>query len=110
VEVWNSSACRPLLARVVPATSWLFGVEDGRVDLHIRLEQSPEQVVRDLAIFEKRCKTGRSRNVGRTDVLHQQIEVLKFGIIIGIVFEFCSVGFQFHDVLIQQVSLKLFRC
>ncbi len=70
VEVCNSSACRPLLARVIPAASWLFGVENGRVDLHIRLEQSPEQVVRDLAIFEKRCKTGRSRNVGSTDVLH----------------------------------------
>ena len=60
VEVCKSGACRPLFAGVVLATSWLFGIENGRVDFRIRLEQRPEQVVCDLAIFEKRCKMVRS--------------------------------------------------
>ena len=105
VEVCNSGACRPLLAGVVPATSWLFGVENGRVDFHIWLEQSPEQVVRDLAIFEKRCKTGRRSS---TDVPHEQIEMLELYILVAIAFKVCSMGFQCRDVVIQKVSLKLF--
>ena len=109
MEVYNSAASCPFLAGVVPVTSRLFGVQNGRVYWGIRFEQSPEQVVRDLAILEKRRKTRRGRNVGSTHVLHQQIEVLELHVMVAIAFKFCSMGFQYWDVVIQQVSLKLFR-
>ena len=109
MEVCNSGARCPFLAGVVSVTSRLFGVENGRVYWGIRFEQSPEQVVRDLVILEKRRKTGRGRNVGSTHVLHQQVEVLELHVMVAIAFKFCSMGFQFRDVVIQQVSLKLFR-
>jgi len=38
VKVCNFSACRPLLARVISTASWLFDVENDRVDLHIQLK------------------------------------------------------------------------
>ncbi len=109
MEVYNSAASCPFLAGVVPVTSRLFGVQNGRVYWGIRFEQSPEQVVRDFVILEKRCKTVRGRNVGSTHVLHQQIEVLELHVMVAIAFKFCSMGFQYWDVVIQQVSLKLFR-
>lgn len=109
MEVCNSAASCPLLAGVVSVTSRLFSVENGRVYCGIRLEQSSEQVICDLAILEKRRKTGRGRNIGSTHVLHQQIEVLELHIMMTIAFKFCLMGFQFEDVVIQQVSLKLFH-
>lgn len=100
MKVCNFGGCCPLLAGVVSVTSWLFGVENGRVYHCIWLEESPEQVVSDLAVFEKRCKTRCGRCVRTMDVPHQQIEVLELCIMVGIVFEFCLMGFQFGDVVI----------
>lgn len=97
-----------LLTGFVHETGWLFDVENSRVYHCVWLKESPDQIVRDLAIFEKRCKTGFDRCVCSTHVSHQQIEVLELRIMVGMVLKFCSIGFKFGDVVIQQVLLKLF--
>ena len=51
VKVRNTAGCCLLLAGVIPVTSWLFRVENGRVYVDIWLEQSPEQVGCDLAMY-----------------------------------------------------------
>lgn len=97
MEVYNFRVCRPLLAGAVPVTGWLFGVENSRVYFHVWFEERPEQVVGDLTIFEKCCKTGRGGCVGSTDVLHEQTEMLRATA--SVAFKLGSMGFQFRDVV-----------
>lgn len=62
-------ALTSLLASSVLVTTRLFGVVNRSVSSDNRPEQSPEQVLRDLTIVDKRCKTGRGRYVGSANVL-----------------------------------------
>jgi len=76
-KVFHALTCLPLFAKVILDASRLAGTEASCIDHAVRFEQSPEQVVCDLSVLQKRDEPLRCGRVGPLDIAYQEVEMIQ---------------------------------
>jgi hypothetical protein len=95
------------LASIILDATWFPGAEASGIHGVVGLEQEWKQIIANLAVLQQKGEALTYSCIGFTDGTDQKLEFVDGSRVAGVRFD--KTVLQFGKVLVEQISLNLFR-